>query len=82
LELGQNPKTRSVGMSRVTAKEITEHEIRPTKEIPITHHTARCARLLIIIYSLRNVLKKVQAKREKRIMDRRMIFVLMYVLSE
>jgi hypothetical protein len=61
-------------------KEIAEHIIRPTKVILASRVKARCEQLLIIIHRLWKVLKRVEERekrREKRMVGKRMILVLM-----
>jgi len=69
-----------VEMKRATAKDIAEHITRPAKVIPPSRVKARCAQLLIIIHRHWKVLKSVEERREMRMVGKRMILVLMYVL--
>jgi hypothetical protein len=57
--------------------EITNYIIRPTKFIPASCVKVRCEQLLIIIHKLWKVLKRVEERRERRMMGKRMILVLM-----
>ena len=74
---GYNPKILLVEIQRATENEIDEHVIRLTKVIPASRGKARCAPLLPIVYSLWKVLKRVEERRERRMMGKRMILVLM-----
>jgi len=64
-------------MQRASGKEIAKHVFRPVKVIPARRVTARCAQPLIIIHTLWNVLKRVEERRERRMVGKRMILVLM-----
>jgi len=77
LKLGHNVEAFSVKMKRATRKEIAEHVIRPRKVIPASCVKARCAQLVIIIHRLWKVLKQVEERRERRMVGKRMIVVLM-----
>jgi len=77
LKLGHHPKIFLVEMKRATWKEIAEHIIRPAKVIPASHGKARGAQLLIIIHRHWKVLKRVEERRETRMVGKRMILVLM-----
>jgi hypothetical protein len=77
LKLGHDPKIFLVEMKRATGKEIAEHVIRPAKVIPASRVKARCAQLLIIIHRLWKVLTRVEERRERRMVGKRMILVLM-----
>jgi len=57
-------------------QEIIEHIITPTKEIPASHVEARGALLLIVAYRLQKVVKRVDEKRERRIVGKRITLVL------
>jgi hypothetical protein len=63
LKLGYNLKIFLVEIKSPTEKEIAKHVIRPTKVIPASRVTARCAQLLIIIHRLWKVLKRVEERR-------------------
>jgi hypothetical protein len=60
-------KISVVKIRRATGKEINKHIIRPTKVIPTSHVKAGCTQLPIIIHRLWKVLKRVQERRERRI---------------
>jgi len=77
LKLGHNPKIFLVEMKRATAKEIAEQIIRPAKVFPSSRVKARCAQLLIIIHRHWKVLKRLEERRERRMVGMRMILVLM-----
>ena len=65
-------------MKRATGKDIAEHVIGPVKVIPASHVNARCAQFLIIIHRLWKVQKRVvEERRERRMVGKRMILVLM-----
>ena len=69
-----------IEMMGVRGKEIAEHVFRPTKVIPASHDKARHEQLLIIIHRLWKVLKRVEERekrRQRRIVGKRMILVLM-----
>jgi hypothetical protein len=57
--------------------EITNYIIRPTKFIPASRAKVRFEQLLSIIHKLWNVLKRVEERRERRMVGKRMILVLM-----
>ena len=74
-----------VEMMRATGKEIAKHVIWPTKIIRASCVKAKHEQLLIIIYRLWKVLKRVEERekrRERRMVGTRMILVLMPVLIE
>jgi len=77
LKPGHDPKIFLVKMMRTRGQEIAEHMIRPAKVIPASRVKARCAQLLIIIHSHWKVLKRVEERRERRMVGKRMILVLM-----
>jgi len=77
LKLGNNPKIFLVEMMRVIGKEIVEHILRPAKVIPAGRVKGRCAQLLIIIQGHWKVLKRVEQRRERRMVGKRMILELM-----
>jgi len=56
---------------------VAEHVIRPAKVIPPSHVKARYAQLLIIKHRHSKVLKKVEERRERKMVGKRMILVLM-----
>jgi hypothetical protein len=62
---------------RATGNDIPEHVIRPTKVIPASHDKASSAQVLTVIHSLWKVLKRVEVSRERRMVGKRMILVLM-----
>jgi len=64
-------------MKRATGKEIAVHIIRTVKVIPASRVKARCAQLPIIIHRHWKVLKRVEESRERRMVAKRMILVLM-----
>jgi len=66
-----------VELKRATVQEIAEHVLRPEKIIPVGCVKARCAQLLINIHRLWKVLKRVEERRERRMVGKRMILVLM-----
>jgi hypothetical protein len=77
LKLGHDPKIFLVEMMRATGNDIAKHVIRPAKVIPASRVTARCAQLLIIIHRLWKVLTRVEESRERRMVGKWMILVLM-----
>jgi hypothetical protein len=77
LKLGQNLKIFSDEIHRVSEKEITDYVIRLTMEISPSRVQARCVQMLIIIHTLWKVLKRVEERRERRMVGKRMIIVLM-----
>jgi len=77
LKIGHYLKIFLVEMKRATGKEIAEYIIRPAKVIPASHVKARCAQLLIITHRHWKVLKRVEERRERRMVGMRMILVLM-----
>jgi len=66
-----------VEIKRATEKAVAEHVIRPAKVIPACRAKARCAQLLIITHRLWKVLKRVEERRERRMVGKKMILVLM-----
>ena len=64
-------------MIRATGKQIAEHIRRPVKEIPASHVKARCVQLPVIIHGLWKVLKRVEERRERRMVGKRKILLLM-----
>jgi len=77
LKLGHSLKIFLLKIRKVTEKEIGEHVIRPTTVIAASCVKARCARLIPIIHTLWKVLKGVEERRERRIVGKKMILVLM-----
>jgi len=77
LKPGHHPKIFLVEMKQATGKEIAKHIIRPAKVIPASRVKARCAQLLIIIHRHWKVLRRVEERRERRMVGMRMIPVLM-----
>jgi len=82
LKLGPNLKIFLVEMKIATGKEITKHVIWPAKVVLSSCAKARCAQLLIIIHRLWKVMKRVEERRERRMVGKRMILELMQVLIE
>jgi len=76
-KLGQDLKIFLVEMKRATGKKIAEHVITPAKVIPPRYVKARCEQLLIIIHRLWKILTRVKERRERRMVGKRMILVLM-----
>jgi hypothetical protein len=66
LTLGHNVNIFLVEMTRVTGKEIAEQVTRLTMVIPASHVEARSDQLLIMIYRLWKVLKRVEDKAKRR----------------
>jgi len=58
-------------------KVITEHRIRPAKVISASPDKSRCTQLVIIIHRLWKTLKRLEESRERRMVGKRMILVLM-----
>jgi len=58
-------------------EEIAEYGIRLRKVLPASRVNVRYAQLLIIIRRLWKVLKKVEERKERRMVRKRMILVLM-----
>ena len=77
LKLGHDAKIVLVEMKQPTGQEIAEHITRPAKGIPASRVKARWAQLLIIIHRHWKVLKRVEESRERRMVGKRMILVLM-----
>jgi len=77
LKVGQDLKIFFGEMRRATGKEIAEHVMRPVKVIPTSHVKARCVQQLIIMHRLWKVLKRVEERRGRRTVGKRMILVLM-----
>jgi len=77
LKLGHNPKIFLVEMYSATQKEIADHILRPAKVIPASRVKARCAQPLIMIHRHWKFLKRVKERRERRMVGKRMILVLM-----
>jgi hypothetical protein len=67
---GHNPKIFLVEITRATEKEISEFVIKPTKVIPGSCVNIRCTQLLIIIQSRWMVLKRVEERRERRMVGK------------
>ena len=76
LKLGHDSKIFLVEMKRATGKEIAEHVIRPATMIPGSRVKGRCAQLLVIILRYWKILKRVEERRERRMVGNRMILVL------
>jgi len=62
---------------QATVLEIAEHIIVPTKVIPATYVMATCAQLVIILHRHWKVLMRVEERRERWMVGKRMIVVLM-----
>jgi hypothetical protein len=62
---------------RATGNDIPENVIRPKNVIPASHGKASRAQVLTVIHSLWKVLKRVEVSRERRMVGKRMILVLM-----
>jgi len=77
LKYGHNLKIFLVKIKRAIRNESAEYIIRPAKVIPASCAQARCVQLLIIIHRHWKVLKRVQERRESRMVGKRMILVLM-----
>jgi len=77
LKLGHNPKMFLVETNRATQKDIAGHVISLTNVIPASCVQARCAQLLTMIRRLWKVLKRVEEWRERRMLGKRMILVIM-----
>jgi len=69
-------KKHLVQMEQATGKEIAKYVIRPAKVIPASRVKARCAQLLIIIHRHWKVLQRVEKMRERRMVGKRMILLL------
>jgi len=57
--------------------EIAEHVTKPSKVIPASRVQARCAQLQTNKHKLWMVLMRVEQRRERRMVGKRMILVLM-----
>jgi hypothetical protein len=77
LKLGHDRKIFLVEIKRATGKAIAKHVIRPAKVITSSPVKARCAEQLIVIRTLWKVLTRVEDRRERRMVGKRMILVLM-----
>jgi len=77
LKLGHNPKIVLVEKKRARRKVIGKHVIGPVKVLPTNRIKARCVQLRIIINTLWKVLKRVEERRERRMVGKRMILELM-----
>jgi len=77
LKLGQNPKIYLVKLTRATEQQIAKYVIRPSMVIPASCVKARCVQLLIITHRVWKVLKMVNERRERSMVGRRIILVLM-----
>ena len=77
LQLGHNVKQFWVEMKRATGKQIARNVIWLAKVIPASHVKVRYAHLPIIIHRLWKVLKRVEERRERRMVGKRMIHELM-----
>ena len=61
----------------MTGKKIAKHVIRPAKVIPTNHVKSRYVQLPIIIHKVWKVLKRVEETRQRRMVGKRIILVLM-----
>jgi len=77
LKLEHDRKIFFFEIAGATKKEIAKNVIRPTKVIPASRVKARCAQLLLLIHRLWKVLKRVEERRERSMVGKRMILVLM-----
>jgi len=77
LKLRLKLKIVVVTMTSATEKEIVEYVIRLAKICPTSGAKARYAQLLIIIYRLWKVWKTVEVRRERRMVAKRMVLVLL-----
>jgi len=77
LKLGHHLKIFLVKIRGGIRMEISDHAIQPAKVIRTSQVQARYAHLLLISHTLRNVLKRVEDRRERRIAGKRMLLVLM-----
>jgi hypothetical protein len=77
MKLGHHAKIFLVEINRATDMEIAEHIIGPPKVIATNRVKARCTQLPTIIYRLWKVLNMVERRRERRMVGKRMILVLM-----
>jgi len=64
-------------MKQATGKEIAEHIIRPAKVIPASCVKDGCVQLVIILHRLWKVLKRMEERRERRMVGKNMILLLM-----
>ena len=64
-------------VKRATGKEIAEHVNRPANVFPASYVQARCVPPLNLTHRLWKVLKPVEVRRERRMVGKRMILVLM-----
>jgi hypothetical protein len=76
LKLGHNRKTFFIEIERAAGKKLVEHGIEPTMVTPTSHVKARCTPLLIIMHRLWKALKRVQERRQREMVGKRMILVL------
>jgi hypothetical protein len=77
LNQGHNPKIFLVELMTATDKGIIEHIHSPAKLIAASRIEAGYTQLLIIIHRLWMVLKRVKERRDRRMVGKRMILVLM-----
>jgi len=64
-------------MRRATAREIADRVIKSVKVLLASRIQVRCAPIIIIIHRLLNVLKRVEERRERRMVGKRMILELL-----
>jgi len=77
LKLGNNLRIVVVKIKQAPGKEIANIFIRLAKVIPASSLQARCAQQLIMIYRRWKVLMRVEERRERSMVAKTMILVLM-----
>jgi len=77
LKLGDDAKIFLVNMMRASWKKIAEYVIRLVKVIPASRVKARCAQPLIIIHRLWKLLRMVGLRRERRMVGKRMMVIIL-----
>jgi len=77
LKLEHNPKIFLIEIQRATGQEVAECMTRAVKEIPASPVEVGCVQQLFIIQKLWKVLKRVEERRERRMVGKRIILVLM-----
>jgi len=77
MKLGNNLQIFMVDITKATEKDIAEHIIRTRKVIPASRVKVTCVQLVIIIHRIWKVLKTVEERSERRMVGKRIIFVLM-----
>ena len=75
LKLGHNLNIFFVEIGGATEVENTEHVIRPTNVLPACRVNATCVQLVTIIHWFWKVLKRVEERKERRLVGNRMILV-------